>query len=104
MERLGYKAIWLTVDAVVVGNRERDIRSRWEAEKLEAEGRGLADRPPIGEPDEPDLDGTAGALLKNDDLDMTWNEVGFSKNALFSSDLLLLSSLLRRVVDDSMAS
>lgn len=28
-ERLGYKAIFLTVDAVVVGNRERDVKSSW---------------------------------------------------------------------------
>jgi L-lactate dehydrogenase (cytochrome) len=71
VEKLGYKAIWLTVDAVVVGNRERDIKSPWEAQKLEG---GVEDRI-LSE--EADLDGTAGALLKNDDLDMSWKEVGF---------------------------
>ncbi|KAF7364023.1 hypothetical protein MSAN_01061000 [Mycena sanguinolenta] len=32
-ERLGYKAIFLTVDALVLGNREKDMRSRWDAEE-----------------------------------------------------------------------
>jgi L-lactate dehydrogenase (cytochrome) len=73
VEKLGFRAIWLTVDAVVVGNRERDIKSPWEAMKLEG---GVGDGP-----DEADLDGTAGALLKNDDLDMSWKEVGFRRQS-----------------------
>jgi L-lactate dehydrogenase (cytochrome) len=37
-EDLGYKAVFLTVDAVVAGNRERDIRSGWvEEENLRRE-------------------------------------------------------------------
>ncbi|KAF7303314.1 hypothetical protein MKEN_01295500 [Mycena kentingensis (nom. inval.)] len=36
VERLGYKAIFLTVDAVVPGNRENDIRSPWVVEDIEA--------------------------------------------------------------------
>jgi L-lactate dehydrogenase (cytochrome) len=35
-ERLGYKAIFLTVDALVAGNRERDIRSPWVLEEQES--------------------------------------------------------------------
>ncbi|KAJ3982184.1 FMN-dependent dehydrogenase-domain-containing protein [Lentinula detonsa] len=34
-EQLGYKAIVLTVDAVVVGNRERDVKSLWVLEQQE---------------------------------------------------------------------
>ncbi|KAJ3887196.1 FMN-dependent dehydrogenase-domain-containing protein [Lentinula edodes] len=34
-EELGYKAIFLTVDAVVVGNREKDVRSLWVMEEQE---------------------------------------------------------------------
>ncbi|KAJ3716778.1 FMN-dependent dehydrogenase-domain-containing protein [Lentinula guzmanii] len=34
-EQLGYKAIALTVDAVVVGNRERDVKSLWVLEQQE---------------------------------------------------------------------
>lgn len=34
-ERLGYRAIFLTVDAVVIGNRERDVKSRWSLEAQE---------------------------------------------------------------------
>jgi L-lactate dehydrogenase (cytochrome) len=63
VERLGYKAIWLTVDAVVAGNRERDVKSAWES--LDPQG-------------DIDMGGTAGKLLSNNDLDMTWEEVGLS--------------------------
>lgn len=82
VEQLGYKAIFLTVDAPVTGNRERDVRAAWEVEELEAIGKGKS------EPEAPlthkqvddieedtDTSGTAGALLANDDIDMTWDEV-----------------------------
>ncbi|TFK76971.1 hypothetical protein BDN72DRAFT_807271 [Pluteus cervinus] len=72
IENLGYKAIFLTVDAVVPSNRERDIRSPWELEDIET---GV---PPVYEegPEAQDGSGlgTAGALIMNDDRDMTWEK------------------------------
>ncbi|KAF5374785.1 hypothetical protein D9758_000147 [Tetrapyrgos nigripes] len=71
VEKLGYKAIWLTVDAIVPGNRQRDIKSPWVLEEQEQppkyyiEGEGVADQA--------NSLGTAGALIVNDDRDMTWN-------------------------------
>ncbi|KIK54136.1 hypothetical protein GYMLUDRAFT_48947 [Collybiopsis luxurians FD-317 M1] len=38
-EQLGYKAIFLTVDAVVVGNRERDVKSTWTLQAEEGKSR-----------------------------------------------------------------
>ncbi|KAI0361778.1 hypothetical protein OH77DRAFT_1418045 [Trametes cingulata] len=82
---LGYKAIFLTVDAVCPGNRERDIRAPFELEEQEREtnkadehkggGQAAADKPAKQKKDDDDnvnLLGTAGALIANDDLDMTW--------------------------------
>ncbi|KAJ7446514.1 FMN-dependent dehydrogenase-domain-containing protein [Mycena galericulata] len=73
VERLGYKAIFLTVDAVVPGNREKDIKSPWVMEDLErgtpkvyVEGEGAEDGDTVF--------GTAGALIVNDDRDMTWEK------------------------------
>ncbi|KAK0233231.1 FMN-dependent dehydrogenase-domain-containing protein [Armillaria fumosa] len=72
VERLGYKAIWLTVDAIVAGKREVDIKSPWELETVEN-----------GKPTyHSDLDslelvdetGTAGALVGKDDQNMTWEK------------------------------
>jgi L-lactate dehydrogenase (cytochrome) len=64
IERLGYKAIWLTVDAVVPGNRERDVKSAWEGSSENISNA------------EVDMGGTAGKFLANGDVDMTWEEVG----------------------------
>ncbi|KAH9944503.1 uncharacterized protein BXZ73DRAFT_87388 [Epithele typhae] len=79
---LGYNAIFLTVDAIVAGNRERDIRAPYELEEQEAEAEraanpdkatGEADMPQTKvEGPDPNLMGTAGALVANDDIDMTW--------------------------------
>ncbi|KAK0198453.1 FMN-dependent dehydrogenase-domain-containing protein [Armillaria mellea] len=72
VEKLGYKAIWLTVDAIVAGKREVDIKSPWELETIEN-----------GKPTyHSDLDslelvdetGTAGALVSKDDQNMTWEK------------------------------
>ncbi|KAK0245838.1 FMN-dependent dehydrogenase-domain-containing protein [Armillaria nabsnona] len=72
VEKLGYKAIWLTVDAIVAGKREIDIKSPWELETIEN-----------GKPTyHSDLDslelvdetGTAGALVSKDDQNMTWEK------------------------------
>jgi L-lactate dehydrogenase (cytochrome) len=67
-ETLGYKAIWLTVDALVWGNRERDVRALWEIERMEGH-----DVPEFE--DDVDVAGTAGELVQNDDRDMTWEKV-----------------------------
>lgn len=82
VEQLGYKAIFLTVDAPVTGNRERDVRAAWEVEELEAIGKGKSEpEAPLTQKqvddieEDTDTSGTAGALLANDDIDMTWDEV-----------------------------
>ncbi|KAM5538176.1 hypothetical protein V8D89_008063 [Ganoderma adspersum] len=67
---LGYNAIFLTVDAIVAGNRERDVRAPFELEEQEREG--TEDQVEKPEKNDEDLLGTAGALVANDDLDMTW--------------------------------
>ncbi|KAF9068094.1 FMN-dependent dehydrogenase-domain-containing protein [Rhodocollybia butyracea] len=72
VEQLGYKAIFLTVDAIVPGNRETDIKSPWflddqeNGTKVYNDGEGAADT-------NSGL-GTAGALIVNDDRDMTWEK------------------------------
>ncbi|KAK0208354.1 hypothetical protein DFS33DRAFT_1371792 [Desarmillaria ectypa] len=79
VERLGYKSIWLTVDAIVASKREIDIKSPWELETMEN-----------GKPTyHSDLDtlelvdetGTAGALVSKDDQNMTWE-----KDAILAAD------------------
>lgn len=88
VESLGYKAIFLTVDAPVAGNRERDIRVPFaEEDEHRAEGEGesgtTGEKPRRSGAEEEEeeegsneVGGTAGALLKNDDLNITWEEVG----------------------------
>jgi L-lactate dehydrogenase (cytochrome) len=82
VERLGYKAIWLTVDAIVPGNRERDIRNIRELEDIETGlikvHEGSADEMIVSE--EANILGTAGALIANDDRDMTWDKVHSSSH------------------------
>ncbi|KAK0185061.1 FMN-dependent dehydrogenase-domain-containing protein [Armillaria mellea] len=72
VERLGYKAIWLTADAIVAGKREVDIRSPWELESME-NGKptyhsDLDSLEPVDET------GTAGALVSKDDQNMSWEK------------------------------
>ncbi|RDB29558.1 Cytochrome b2, mitochondrial [Hypsizygus marmoreus] len=75
VERLGYKAIWLTVDAIVPGNRERDIRSPWDLEEMETGKKEVHVDVADGELDGGDSGfGTAGALIAHDDRDMTWEK------------------------------
>ena len=80
VEELGYKAIFLTVDAVVMSNRERDIKAKpgdedQEADVHAAEGGSLAElTEEVDEVEVLDLSGTAGALVANDDRDMTWEK------------------------------
>ncbi|KAJ7170015.1 FMN-dependent dehydrogenase-domain-containing protein [Mycena filopes] len=73
VEQLGYKALFLTVDAVVPGNREKDARTPWVMQDLEqgfptvfVEGEGAEDGDNIF--------GTAGALIAHDDRNMTWEK------------------------------
>ncbi|KZP15029.1 hypothetical protein FIBSPDRAFT_867647 [Athelia psychrophila] len=79
---LGYKAIVLTVDAIVYGNRERAVRTPWVLEDMEkaetknapgVEARDVARRLDDQEELE-DFGGSAGALLAHDDWDMTWEK------------------------------
>jgi len=73
IDSLGYKAIFLTVDAIVAGNRERDIRIPWQ---LEDEEKGTPTYwSENGDLEEVDGMGTAGALIANDDQNMTWERV-----------------------------
>ncbi|CAL1696102.1 unnamed protein product [Somion occarium] len=85
VESLGYNAIFLTVDAIVAGNREKDVRAGWTEEDVEAvaaeqQGKGRKGELPRKKTDmeelefEVDTEGTAGALVANDDRNMTWNE------------------------------
>ncbi|KAK7694509.1 hypothetical protein QCA50_001695 [Cerrena zonata] len=85
VEALGYNAIFLTVDAIVAGNRERDVRAGWTEEDVEAiaeeqQGKGKKGELPRKKTDMEELEsaidvkGTAGALVANDDRDMTWEE------------------------------
>ena len=84
VERLGFRAIFLTVDAPVGGNRERDVRAPFELEDMERAGEaegaeGAPQDAPQGEGDVEDksvnLDGTIGNSLHSMDADMTFKEV-----------------------------
>ena len=76
VEVLGYSAIFLTVDAVVPGSRERDIKAPWVLEDQERETQEK-------QPGDDDLQdevvgdtlGTAGGLIAGNDADMTWEKV-----------------------------
>ncbi|KAF8529939.1 FMN-dependent dehydrogenase-domain-containing protein [Gautieria morchelliformis] len=80
VEEIGYKAIFLTVDAVVMSNRERDIKAKPADEDKEAKVHELEEtatektRGTEEAEEEYDGDGTAGALIANDDRDMTWEK------------------------------
>ncbi|KAF9044844.1 hypothetical protein BDZ89DRAFT_1008363 [Hymenopellis radicata] len=70
--KLGYKAIFLTVDAIVAGKREVDIRSPWALEAIE-NGQ-PAYHVESGTYEIVDETGTAGALVGSDDQNMTWEK------------------------------
>lgn len=76
VEGLGYKAIFLTVDALVPSNRELDTRASHYLQDLENQGTKCQ---LDSKDDEQGLSilGTAGGLIINNDLDMTWERVGF---------------------------
>ena len=78
--RLGYKVICLTVDALVPGNRERDVRAPWDLEAMENTnvegGDEVEQRGDTAAEDEMiDMGGTAGALIGDVDRNMSWAEV-----------------------------
>ena len=76
VEELGYKAIFLTVDALVAGNRERDIRCPWILEDEENGGPTEFYVEGIAPSKEVDILGIAGGLVSNIDRDMTWDKAG----------------------------
>lgn len=89
--KLGYKVICLTVDAIVPGNREKDIRAPWVLDNMEkmdgaheVQGGDVVRQPGDAEVEEKEINimGTAGALISNDDRDMAWSEVSYSADAL----------------------
>jgi len=74
IESLGYKAIFLTVDAPVLGKRERDERAPFEQEDEEVGEPAVFDESAF----ENDLDATDGsvasAFSKQDDPDKSWDK------------------------------
>ncbi|KIJ08658.1 L-lactate dehydrogenase, partial [Paxillus involutus ATCC 200175] len=70
VEALGYKAIFLTVDALVPSNRELDTRAPHYLEDFE---KGLnPQHDSQAKEGETEILGTAGGLIINNDVDMTW--------------------------------
>ncbi|THH05905.1 hypothetical protein EW145_g4457 [Phellinidium pouzarii] len=77
--RLGYNAIFLTVDAPVAGHRERDIHAPFVLAEQEREAeRQAGNGTEVDTPQEPDVDekgeGTAGAMLNSIDRDLSWEK------------------------------
>jgi L-lactate dehydrogenase (cytochrome) len=83
VEALGYNAIFLTVDAIIPGRRDRDIKAPFVLKSQE----GVINRkPPVEGPQEDEEDdtlGTAGALVATNDADMTWERVGPSYSTVY---------------------
>ncbi|KZV77493.1 hypothetical protein PENSPDRAFT_679048 [Peniophora sp. CONT] len=77
IEAQGYKAIFLTVDAIVAGNRERDNRAPFEIEDMERAAAENTDTHLEHDSNAVAIaegGGHAGALLASDDVDMTWEK------------------------------
>lgn len=94
IENLGYKAIFLTVDAIVAGNRERDIRCPWMLEDEENGGPTEFHVEDSAPSKEVNILGTAGALVANDDRDMTWEKASApcsGRDSIFSDLYIRLS-------------
>jgi L-lactate dehydrogenase (cytochrome) len=86
VESLGYKAIFLTVDALTAGNRERDIRCPSVLEDQENGGPTEFYVEGSAPSKEVDILGTAGALIFDTDVDMTWEKASMpcaERNFLF---------------------
>ncbi|KAJ7574442.1 FMN-dependent dehydrogenase-domain-containing protein [Mycena floridula] len=67
--KLGYKAIVLTVDAVVYSNREFDIKAPFVLDEMESGPKYYREG---NEERGPDMANYTGAFVANDDRDMTW--------------------------------
>ena len=76
VEALGYNAIFLTVDAIIAGRRDRDIKAPFVLEGQEKEV--TKQQPSVEGPqeEEEDMLGTSGAFVAANDVDMTWEKVG----------------------------
>ena len=103
VEELGYKAIFLTVDALVAGNRERDIRCPWILEDEENGGPTEFHVEGIAPSKEVDILGTAGALISNIDRNMTWDKAGTpcTRRDLVSDLFILDHSLATKDIQTS---
>ncbi|KAJ8597008.1 hypothetical protein M405DRAFT_756764, partial [Rhizopogon salebrosus TDB-379] len=73
VEALGYKAIFLTVDALVPGNRELDIKAPYYLEDFENQGLSTQTNADADEGEANQL-GSAGGLVVNNDANMTWEK------------------------------
>ncbi|KAL4064951.1 FMN-dependent dehydrogenase-domain-containing protein [Scleroderma yunnanense] len=73
VEALGYKAIFLTVDALVHSNRELDTRAPHYLEDYENQGQ-VTQEKAVEEAVDIDTVGTAGGLVASNDIDMTWEK------------------------------
>ena len=76
VEALGYNAIFLTVDAIIAGRRDRDIKAPFVLEDQENETSGHEPSVEDAQEEGGDMLGTAGALIAANDADMTWEKVG----------------------------
>ncbi|KAF9240904.1 FMN-dependent dehydrogenase-domain-containing protein [Melanogaster broomeanus] len=72
VEALGYTAIFLTVDALIPSNRELDTRAPHYLEDFENQGRNPQRNSSDEEGEETNILGSAGQLIINNDVDMTW--------------------------------
>ena len=99
VEALGYNAIFLTVDAIIAGRRDRDIKAPFILEDQEKQA--VKRQPSVGEPQEEEEDtlGTSGALVAGNDVDMTWERVSFWCGRGLSGRLTIPQTIpwLRRV-------
>jgi isopentenyl diphosphate isomerase/L-lactate dehydrogenase-like FMN-dependent dehydrogenase len=93
VETLGYDAIFLTVDAMIAGRRDRDIKASFVLE--DQEGGAMKQQPSAEDPKEEEgvLLGTAGALVAASDVDMTWERVGLFKINIYPEGLTYLQTI-----------
>lgn len=84
VEALGYNAIFLTVDAIIAGRRDRDIKAPFVLEDQEKEVANQKSSVEELQGDEDDdIMGTSGALIAGNDADMTWERVGTSSDTVY---------------------
>ena len=99
VEALGYNAIFLTVDAIIAGRRDRDIKAPFVLEDQEKEG--TKQQPSVDEPEEEEGDtlGTSGALVAGNDVDMTWEKESLWHGGSLSGRLTIPQTIpwLRKV-------